>query len=176
MTRKSSAAFTLIEMLIAISIFSMMMLYLYQTYASLNLSNDNLKVEVHAIEKVQMIKKVLFLDYSLALYKSKDMINIKSRDKDEDFVYFQSSHSIHKRINPYIVYMVKHKKLYRLESLKEITDYDMPSDAEFDVDYLGEVKSFRVYKSTNKAPAYLIAIDFKKMGNILLKIKPLNEY
>lgn len=176
MTKKSRAAFTLIEMLIAISIFAVMMLYLYKTYSSLNISNDNLKVEVNAIEKLQRIKKVIYLDYTLALYKPQGMISIDSRERREDFVHFQSSHSIHKRINPYIVYMVKNQKLYRLESLKKITSYEISSDAEFDVDCLGEVNSFRVYKSTHKELAYLIEVNFKKMGNILLKVKPLNEY
>jgi len=71
---------------------------------------------------------------------------------------------------------VKDKKLYRLESLKKIATYEMPSDTKFDIDYLGEVTSFRVYKSTNNELAYLISLNFKKMKDILLKVKPLNEY
>jgi prepilin-type N-terminal cleavage/methylation domain-containing protein len=170
------AAFTLIEMIIAISIFSVMMLYLYKTYSTLNISNVNLKREVHSLQKIQNIKKVVYLDFTLATFNAKNMINIIKRDKGKDFVYFQSSHSLHKRFNPYLVYMVKNNKLYRLESLKKISSYELSSDAEFDVDYLGEVNSFKVYKSKNLDAAYLVTIDFKKMDNVLLKIKPLNEY
>ncbi|WP_457744489.1 PulJ/GspJ family protein [Sulfurimonas sp.] len=171
--KKLRAAFTLIEMMIAISIFSIMMLYLYKSYSTLNISNNNLKVEVRKIQDIQKIKKVIFLDFTLALYNS---IKIDNRDKGEDFVFFQSSHSIHKRINPYITYMVKDKKLYRLESLKPITTYELPSDEEFDIDLLGTVKSFKVYKTTKKESSYLVAINFKSMDDILLRVNPLNEY
>ena len=174
--RKYRSAFTLIEMLIAISIFSIMMLYLYNTYASLNLSNENLKGEVQKIQRVQKIKKVIFLDLTLALFNPRTIISIDNRDKQEDFVFFQSSHSLHRRINPYITYIVKDKKLYRLESLKKLESYEMPSDAAFDVDELGDVKSFRVYKTTKKKQSYLISIDFKEMDDLLLKVNPLNEY
>ena len=174
--RKLRAAFTLIEMMIAISIFSIMMLYLYKSYATLNISNENLKVEVNKIKNMQKIKKVIYLDFTLALYNSRNIINIENRDKGEDFVFFQSSHSIHNRINPYITYIMKNEKLYRLESLKRISTYDLASDAEFDIELLGEVNSFKVYKTTNKEASYLVAINFKKMDNILLRINPLNEY
>jgi len=174
--RKFRAAFTLIEMMIAISIFSIMMLYLYKSYSTLNISNDNLKVEVNKIQNIQKIKKIIFLDFTLALYNSKNIINIDNREKGEDFVFFQSSHSIHKRINPYITYMVKNQKLYRLESLKKISTYELPSDAEFDIELLGEVKSFKVYKTTKKHLSYLVSINFKRMDKILLRVNPLNEY
>ncbi len=174
--RRSKAAFTLIEMLIAISIFSIMMLYLYNTYANLNISNQNLKEEVQKIEKIQKIKKAVFLDFTLALFNSRGTVQIDNRDKREDFVFFQSSHSLHRRINPYITYIVKNKKLYRLESLKKFDSIELPSDAEFDVDELGDVKSFRVYQTTKKEQSYLVSIDFKEMDDLLLKVNPLNEY
>jgi len=174
--KKLRAAFTLIEMLIAISIFSIMTLYLYKTYSSINIANKNLGVEVSKIQKIQKIKKLLYMDFNLALFNEKNIINITHKDKGEDFVFFQSSHSVHKRFNPYITYIVKDKKLYRLESLKPIESFDIPRDATFDVDYLGELKSFRVYKSTSKNVSYLVAVDFKSMKNVLLKITPLNSY
>jgi len=171
--RKFHTAFTLIEMLISVTIFSVMVLYLYRTYSSLNLSNGNLKVEVNKIKKIDAIRKLIFLDTTLAL---QGKITIVNREKNEDFVFFQSSHSIHRRFNPYIVYMVKNAHLYRLESLKKMESYDLPSDAAFSIDDLGAVKSFRIYKSTTKDLRYLVHIDFVKMDAVLLKILPLNEY
>jgi prepilin-type N-terminal cleavage/methylation domain-containing protein len=171
--RKLRTAFTLIEMLISITIFSIMMLYLYNTYSSLNISNNNLKTEVDKIKKIDKIRKVIFLDFTLAI---KGKVDIQNRDKDEDFVFFQSSHSIHRRFNPYIAYMVKEKHLYRLESLKKISSYELSSDAAFDIEDLGEVKSFRVYKTTKKSQSFLVAIDFVSMDDVLLKVNPLNQY
>jgi prepilin-type N-terminal cleavage/methylation domain-containing protein len=167
-------AFTLIELMVSISILSIMMLYLYQSYASLNNSNKIVAKEIQGILGTQNLKKVIFLDFSLALHKS---IVIESRNGEEDFVFFQSSNSVHKRYNPYIAYIVKEKKLFRLESLKAFKSYELSIEAEFDVELIGEVNAFRVYKSSNtEKESYLIDIDFKNMEDIILKVQVLNEY
>lgn len=167
------AGFTLIELMIAITILSIIMLFLYKSYATLNISNKNLKFESQSVEIIQKIKKVIYLDYSLALANS---VVITNREKNEDFVYMQSSHSIHRRFNPYITYMIKEDKLYRLESLKVFKEYQLSSDSEFDIDFIADVKSFRVYKSSDtKKNAYLLHINLESNDEILLKINNLNE-
>lgn len=170
--RLKRAAFTLIEMMIAITILSIIMLFLYKSYADLNISNSNLKQETSKLLKIQEIKKVIYLDFLTALYHS---IAITNREKNEDFVVFQTAHSLHRRFNPYVTYLVKDKKLYRLESLKRFTKYNLASDSEFDIDYIGEVTNFRVYKAKGKE-MFLVHINFKNMDEILLKVKLLNEY
>jgi len=172
--RTSRTAFTLIELLISISILTIMMLYLYKSYTSLNISNEIIKKEGSHIQRVQKFKKVIYLDFLLALHKT---INLKKREKNEDFVSLQSSHSIHKRYNPYVAYIVKEEKLYRLESLTKISTYEVAPDIDFDIDYIGEVKNFRVYKSSKKKKeSYLVHIDFKSFEDVLLKVNVLNEY
>ena len=167
-------AFTLVEMMVAVSIFSIMVLFLYKSYASLNASNVILGDELNNIEKKQEFQKVIFLDFSLALHNT---VKIEVRDTDEDFVALQSSHSLHRRFLPYIAYIVKNGILYRLESLKRFQEYQIGYDHEFDVDLLGEVKNFRVYKSKNKeGESYLIDIDFKEKEDITLKVNVLNQY
>lgn len=167
------SGFTLIELMVSISILSVMMIFLYQSYSSVNSSNKNLKNEIRGITDTQKLKKVIYLDFSLALHKS---VKILNQDTKEDVVFFQSSNSMHKRYEPYIAYIVKEDKLYRLESLKEFQEYPLAIDSEFDVDYLGEVDSFRVYKSTNdKKELYLVHTEFKNFEDILLKVKVLNE-
>jgi len=174
MMHRYSKAFTLIEVLISVSILSIIMVFLYRSYASFNISNELMKVEQDNTQKVQKIKKIVYLDFLLAMHKS---INIVNREPNEDFIFLQSSSSTHKRYNPYIVYKVKEEKLYRLESLQPMNSYDLPVDAEYDVDYLGEVRNFRVYKESNTDDeSYLIDLDFKEMEDLLLKVKVLNEY
>jgi len=175
--RKLRGAFTLIELMVAISILSIMMVFLYKSYASLNKSNETYKYESEKIKKQQNRKKVIYLDFSLALFKSTKIIN---QDKKEDVVFLQSANSLHKNYNPYIAYIVKDEKLYRLESLKMFKEYPLSIDSEFIADELGEVNSFRIYKSSVKVgntipELYLVHIDFKKENDILLKIKVLNE-
>lgn len=170
----SRGAFTLIELMVSITILAVMMLFLYKSYASLNLSNEILKEEVVTIVDIEKLKKVIYLDFLLAINKSVDVLR---KDKKEDATFLQSSNSLHKRINPYIAYLVKDEKLYRLESLKRFTTYDLAIDSEFDVDCLGEVESFKVYKSSNiKKEAYLIHVDFRELDDVLLQVKVLGSF
>lgn len=176
--RISKGGFTLIELMVSITILSIMMIFLYKSYSSLNRTNSIYKKEVSTIQDEQMRKKVVYLDISLALHNSVEIIN---QDKKIDILFFQSSHSLHRRYNPYIAYIINNGKLYRLESLIKFKEYPLSSDMEFDVDYLGEVNSFRIYKSKevidSKIPEiYLVDIDFKDRDDILYKIKLLNEY
>lgn len=176
------AAFTLIELMISITLLSLMMIFLYQSYASLNKSNTLYTQESQKIVKEDKIKEILYLDYSLALH---DTIKIIHQEKNEDVVFFQSSNSLHKNYNPYIAYVKKEDTLYRLESLSKFKEYPLTPESKFVVDELGEVNSFRVYKSkkksdTNSTPLpanYLIHIDFKNsLEDLLLKVNLLNEY
>lgn len=130
--------------------------------------------EVQKIQKIEKIKKTFYLDLMLSRYKK---IKILNQNKTEDIVFLQSSHSIHDRIEPYIAYIVKDKKLYRLESLKEFKEYPLVADSEFDIDYIGEVKHFRLYMNDKKAKIlkYLLDCDFIKMSDVLIKVKPLND-
>ena len=172
--------FTLIELIIAIMILTIMMIFLYQSYAQLNLSNATLKKEVTQLSKIQKLKKAIYLDFLLIIpssIKTQKSVIIQNRDTKEDAVFFQSSHSLHKRYNPYISYIVKNSRLYRLESLKKITSYELPADSEFSIDDLGEVKNFRVYPSTKQdKKSYLVNVGFIGFEDILLKVRVLNEY
>jgi len=163
-------AFTLIEMLISISILSIMMIFLYKSYASLNNSNSLLKDEVHSIKKQELKKKVLFLDFSLIINNKLDILN---KDTKEDVLFIQSKNSIHNRINPYITYIVKDSILYRLESLEKFYTADLSFDNEFVYDTFGEVNSFRVFTSRDKNSSFLIDIDFKNEEDIVLKVTAL---
>lgn len=174
-------AFTLIEMMISITILAIMMIFLYQSYASLNISNEVFKKATNKIKDVELKKRVIFLDFSLALHGDANAtINIINQETNEDVVFMQSAHSLHKRHNPYIGYFMKNKKLYRIESLKPLREYPLGVESEFVADSLGEVNGFRVYKNQpksdeNASEAYLIHIDFKTDEDILLKTKMLNE-
>jgi len=195
---QSRKAFTLIELMISVTIISIMIVFLYESYAQLNHSNKIYKQESDEIKNHQIKKKVIFLDFSLKTDKEMKILN---QDKHKDVVFFQSTNSIHKRYYPYIAYIAKADKLYRLESLKEFQEYPLTNESIFDVDYLGKINDFRVYKSKNNkseevidnnstdnnssdsnsttiklgnTDSYLIHVDFKKEDDILYKIAPLN--
>jgi len=167
-------AFTLLEMILSISILSITMLFLYESYSSLNSSNTFYKQKLDTLKIDQLKKRVIFLDFTLAFEKS---INILNQGTKEDVVFFQSSNSIYKKYNPYIAYITKENKLYRLESLKEFKTYPLDMDVDFTAECLGTVNSFRVYEPLNKEKGVLLLhIDFKEDEDVLLKIKVLNSY
>ena len=163
-------AFTLIELMISILILSILMIFLYKSYAGLNKANKIFQTETEKLSKFELLKKTLYLDFTLA-----QKITTNNQEKTQDLVFLQTPHSIHNRINPYVAYIVKDKKLYRLESLKELKEYPLGVDSEFVVDTLGEVKIFRVYKSKEASQnLYLIHIEFESEDEIILKVKALN--
>ena len=160
--------FTLIELMISITILSIVMLFLYQSYSSLNKTNKLYDKETNKIQTKQMRKKIMFLDFSLVLSKDITIIN---QNRKEDVVFLQSSHSMHDRYNPYIAYIVKDSKLYRLESLKKFKRYPLDADIRFSLECFGEIESFRVYRSKKKNhKMFLLHVTFKDEEDILLKI------
>ena len=165
-------AFTLIEILIAITILSIMMLFLYQSYNSLNISNSFYKNELGQIKNGYLKKKVFFLDFALVY---KETAKILNQDTKLDVVFLQSSHSIHKRHNPYIAYIIQDSKLYRLESIQEFTEYPLSVGGEYVADCLGEIDSFRVYRSKDDEGSYLVHADFKEDEDILLRVTALQK-
>ena len=170
--REKRAAFTLIELLISITILSILMLFLYKSYAELNSFNQVYKEEVKKINYFERVKKTLFIDISLAERKT---LILDNRDKDFDMLFFMSRHSVHQRINPYIAYIVVDKVLYRLESRMQIKSYPVARDIAFDIDKLGEVKRFKLFaKKGDKESEYLLDVVFVDKPEILLRLKMLN--
>ena len=166
-------AFTLIELMISIVILSIIMLFLYKAYSGLNKSNVLLKEKSDILVKEQLVKKTIYLDITTALNNS---IKIIKQDAHTDVLFLQTAHSLHKRINPYVAYILKDKQLYRLESFKKFTNYPLDTTSNFVVDKLSKADSFRVYKSQTKAKhTYLVALLSNKKDKILLKIHALNE-
>ena len=147
-----------------------MMLFLYKSYSSLNRSNRVLLEETQLIAKKELLKKTLYLDFSLAMGNT-----IINQSKTEDIVILKTVNSVHKRIHPYVAYIFKDKKLYRLEALRPIQEYPLTVDSEFVIDELGAVEIFRVYRSKDaKTPTLLVHILFADKDEILLKINQFN--
>lgn len=87
----------------------------------------------------------------------------------------QTKNSLHRRIEPYVAYIVKEKKLYRLESLREFKEYPLAAESDFVVDELGSVELFRLYASKDtQKHLYLLHALFEDKEEILLKLKALN--
>ena len=169
----SKRAFSLIELLVSIVILSLMMVALYKSYSSLNMSNDIYKDKSATIKTIELKKKTIYLDLLMAMPNSLIYLD---KDTTEDIISFQTTNSIHKRFNPYITYVLKDSILYRLESLTKIKIYPFDFDIDAVVDNLGEADKFKIYKSNSKDDeTYLVNIEFKDGSDILLKTKVLSQ-
>ncbi len=170
-------AFTLIEMMIAIVIFSVMVIFLYRSYGSLERSNAKYEKIEKGMERFFKVKKTLFLDFSLAVENN---ITILNQDRNEDVVFVHTSNSLHNRFDPYVAYVVKEGVLYRIESLRPFREYPFGADTFGDVDKVASIKRFRVYKALKKengniVTLYLIDAVLKNGKKILYKVRRLNQ-
>ena len=166
--RSAKPAFTLIEMMISISILSVIMIFLYGSLNSLQKSNAFYGRELEEMASRHQLIKTLYLDFSLLQPEGYEIID---ESKAFHSVLMQTSHSHHQRFMPYVAYIVKEKILYRLESLDPIT-FPLNADADLHVDVLARVEEFLVYKNPTHTLIYL-----KDSHNEveLLKVRTLNE-
>ena len=161
-------AFTLIEMLISVSLLSVITLFLYQTYASLQQSNRFYGEELSEAFKEQKLRKTIYLDLALSIPESVKLINI---DKTSDVLILQSSHSVHHRIMPYIAYMHKDNDLLRIESSQKL-NYPLSGEEEMVIDNLGNIKSFRIFQKEN---SFLVHLEKNDKKMILFRTNRLND-
>ena len=160
-------AFTLIEMMIAISLFAVVMIFLYQAMATVDKSNVFYTKRLEEITTQQSLFKTIYLDLALSQPKTGQ---IESISKEEDMVFMQTSHVIHTHVMPYVVYFVKDKHLYRVESANKLT-YPFESNINAIVDDFGPVEKFRVYKNSTH---FLLYININGKDDNLMKIRQLN--
>ena len=165
-------AFTLVEMLISVAILSILMLFIYKSYTTLNKSNALLSTKVSKQEQFQKIKLTLYLDL---LNAKKNSLSILNQDKQNDVVFLQTSHSLYKRFEPYVAYISKNHHLYRVESLQKFERYPLPSQNNFTGEDLGVVQIFRLYPKENKKNnIFLVHLQRTKQEEIILKVPLLN--
>jgi len=160
-------AFTLIEMMISITLFSVIMIFLYQSMATIDKSNRFYGEKLEKIQTEEALLKTLFLDLSLSLNNSGEINGI---NKNEDMLFLQTSHVLHTHVMPYVVYFVKDKHLYRVESATKLS-YPFESNINALIDDFGEVQKFRIYKNSTH---FLLHLGLNGKEDTLLKIRHLN--
>ena len=153
--------------MIAISLFAVVMIFLYQAMATVDKSNVFYTKRLKEITTQQALFKTIYLDLALSQPKTGQ---IESISKKEDMVFMQTAHVIHTHVMPYVVYFVKDKHLYRVESANKLT-YPFESNINAIVDDFGPVEKFRVYKNSTH---FLLDININGKDENLMKIRQLN--
>jgi len=144
-------AFTLIEVIISIFIFSMITIFLYKSISSLKINNKNLK---RTSQKNKNLSKV-------AMLLKSDLILAKEFDKkllEKDILSIKTTNSIYNIAKPKVVWKIlkDENKLVRVE---EINKNQLLSDTTL------KCKKFKIYHSTktNKFFIYIKTIDNKEL-------------
>ena len=152
-------SFTIIELMVSISIIILINVYLF--YSLDTVKKSNLTLEKNLVVKTKKLKlfKLIYED----IFKAFSVEELNSKNSDNFHILkLKSPNSLYKIINPYIIYFVADKKLYRFESLKDINlENKSFIDSPFKVEKLiDNVDIFNVYiNEDNNIFFYLKADD-----------------
>lgn len=108
-------AFTLIELIIAIAIFSIIIVYLYQAIYT---TKKSILIYENMHQKTQTIDRVKNLFYNDIFNQTDPYANTSVITKDKFSTYYlRSNNSLFALSSPFIAYKVINSKLYRFESV-----------------------------------------------------------
>lgn len=139
--------FTLIEILISIVLLLLLISVLYNVLNISKTSQTNIEHFI-AQQKEYLFYNLVYLDILNATSK----IDILQNDTNlQSILLFQTKNSIHSLYNPYVVYLVKNNKLYRVESNYKLR---LPLNLEHRYFFADLIKNsihrFKVYLSSQK--------------------------
>ncbi len=118
-------AFTLIELIVAIAVFSIIIVYMYQAVSTTKKSVTSYESLYEKDRQNQIVKKILYNDIFNQTDPYKD--TKISGSPTHSTYYLRTNNSLHNIPSPYVIYNVKNKNLYRFESIKP---FDLPINDE----------------------------------------------
>ena len=161
-------AFTLLEVVISITIFMILLLFLYKVLDHTKISNKHFKNQESYIKYKNHIYSILVED----ILEKTEIVDIKTDNDKNSLLRFKSSNSFH---NPYfnnITYMISsNNKLIRIESKDKFkfaeTEIDFFDNAFIDI-LLDDIEYFEVkVNTTTKNKSYVFAIKQKDKQKML---------
>ncbi len=152
-------AFTLVELIIAIAIFSLIVTYMYQAIYTTKKS-VNVYENMYKKDKSAKVLKTLFYNDIFNQVSLDNKLKIQT-EQDFSTVYLQTHNSLHNIPAPFVAYKVIRKNLFRFESAKE---FKLPLNYENEeyirVDKIqSDMERFLVYEEKKN-----VLIHFKSKG------------
>ncbi|MBD3840505.1 MAG: prepilin-type N-terminal cleavage/methylation domain-containing protein [Campylobacterales bacterium] len=149
--------FTLVEILVSIALFSIIVLFLYQTLQLSQQSGEFYSSKLKEFEKINFTKQILFTDI---VNRTDSNTTLTQDDQIGSIVQFKTNNTYHNPFFNYVTYMVSKKQnLLRLES----KTYFKLRDAQYEfydhlyVDtLLNDVEKFKVVLDKDKKIAFYI--------------------
>lgn len=160
-------SFTLMELLVATAIISIILIYLYQATNTMKISND---FYAKRSEKELLKEKLFFALYRDILQMERGSAQIKNEEKSFDTISVISKNSHYNMIYPYVGYYVsKDKTLLRLESLSNM---NLPATLENLTSFKSEVVAenielFRIYK---KEKYFLVHVKMQEGNELIFQV------
>lgn len=105
--------FTIVELVIAIAIFSLIIVYMYQAVATTKKGNELYERNYKVVTQHEEAKKIFYNDI---FNQVNPYSNIEFKS---DIFYLRTNNTLYALIAPYVAYMVKDKKLIRIETVKK---------------------------------------------------------
>lgn len=153
---KKVKAFTLIEVLIAITLFVLILSFLYETLDINEKSNYHISKKLDTSIKMNQVKKIFFQDLINA------DLNALIIDKNNQINYIlklKTTNTYHNPFYNYVSYFIsREKNLIRLESLYPFDKYKL-NDPFFSTAYIDrldtKIESFKIIKQNGKTLVYI---------------------
>lgn len=158
-------AFTLVEIIIAITVFSIAVFVMYSVLSQIKKQKETFYKKYEKTNRLVNLKRLIYQDFTNA----KD---IKTNAK-KDIVLFKSTNSLYGITNPYILYILKNSTLYRAEYIKKLNINLRGIDSRYlrVLTLIKKCKSFKAYLSKDT-----ISIWINKTNPIYMHISNVKNY
>lgn len=162
-------AFSLVEVIVSITIFSIVIIFLYQTLDMTKTSNNFYEKSLNKIIDKNTLKEIVFEDLLSVTDTNSTIISV---DKNKNSILqLQTINTFHNPLFNNITYLLsKDDKLLRIESLdpfnfNDINDYFLDNSY---IDILYEnIDFFYILKNKNNQQSYTFSIKLKNNDNIM---------
>jgi prepilin-type N-terminal cleavage/methylation domain-containing protein len=169
--------FTLIEVLLSVSLIAIVIVFLYQTLDVTKGTNKFYKEKLDGLKTQNNIKLLMFEDM-INKEGNSSSVQVKNDRNDNTILQFQSSNTFHNPFSNNITYLVtKENNLVRCES-KEIFDtkkvYKFLDDSFAYIDIVdSNVTKFSVAQGKKDKKNYVIYIQYSDNRETFFTLKPL---
>ena len=148
---KERKAFTLVEIIIAIAVFSIAVFVMYGVLSQIKKQKETFYKKYEKTNRLVELKRVIYQDFTNAR-------DIKT-DAKKDIALFKSTNSLYGITNPYILYILKNSTLYRVEYIKKLNTNLRGIDTRYlrVLTLLKKCKSFKINLSKDTLSIWIIA-------------------
>ena len=171
---KTKKSFTLIEMMISITLFSIIIIFLYQALNVTQVSNKFYSTKLEELENKSDIKKLMFLDIINATSKPV----IKEDKNNNTRLSFTTSNLYHNDFFIHVTYLLsRNNKLIRIESkekFKKEKTYELDGNSYIDI-LENNVTKFRVSTNKKHKKNYAIYLGYEDEKSVVFTLKSIKH-